>query len=171
MNTLDQIIIVVVIVGTVIGLFRGFFKEIVGTIGLLAAAIVANFVSPYTIPYVGDWISNETLAAIIVWVIVFVATMLVMTQIAVLLSKVMSAASLGWLNKLAGAFFAAIKYCLISALVISVLEIICANVDGLPVADYIDGSQIVPWLHEMVDMIMPWCSEHILSPAIELLKQ
>lgn len=171
MNNLDLIIIVFIIVGTIIGLFRGFFKEIVGTIGLLAAAIVANFVSPYTVPYFGQWISNETLAAVIVWIVVFVAAMLLMSQIAVLLSKLMSAASLGWINRIAGAGFAAIKCCLISALLISVIEIVCAHVDGMPIADYIEGSQIIPQLHDMVDIIMPWCSEHILTPALELLKK
>lgn len=171
MNSLDQVIIVIIIAGAVIGLFRGFFKEIVGTIGLLFAAIVANFVSPYTIPYFGSWINNETLAAIIVWIIVFVVTMFLMSQLAVLLSKLMSAASLGWVNKIAGAAFAAIKYCLLSALVISVLEIVCAHVDGLKINELLDGSQVVPVLHDLVDIIMPWCSEHILNPAIELLKK
>ena len=171
MNFLDQVIILFIIVGAVIGLFRGFFKEIVGTIGLLAAAIVANLVSPYTIPYIGGWIDNETFAAILVWVIVFIATMFIMSQIAVLLSKVMKAASIGWVNKIAGALFAAIKFCLIAALIISVIEIVCSKVDGLPIAEYIEGSQMVPQLHDLVDIIMPWCSEHILNPAVELLKK
>lgn len=171
MNTFDQIIIAIIIVGAIVGLFRGLFKEIVGTIGLLIAAIVANLVSPYTIPYFGNWISNETLAAIIVWVLVFVVTMFVMSQIAELLSKIMSAASLGWINRLAGAVFAAIKYCLLSALVVSVLEIVCARIDLFNINEYIEDSQVVPKLHDMVDIIMPWCYEHILAPAIELLKK
>lgn len=170
MNTLDQVILVIIVVGAIIGLFRGFFKEIVGTIGLLLAAIVANYVSPYTVPHFGNFISNETFAAIIVWILVFLVTMLLMNLVATLLSKLIDAASLGWINKLAGAFFAALKYCLLLALVISVIEIACAHVDGLKIASYIQGSQIVPVLHDMVDIVMPWCSEHILSPALEMLK-
>lgn len=171
MNTLDQVILVIILVGAVSGLFRGFLKEIVGTIGILLAAIVANLVSPYTIPYVGGWISNETLAAIVVWIIVFVLAMFLMSQVATLLATLLKAASLGWVNRIAGAAFAAIKYCLIIALVISLLEIVCAHVDGLKIAEYLDGSELVPRLHDLVDIIMPWCSEHILSPALELLKK
>ena len=171
MNILDQVIIAIIIVGAIVGLFRGFFKEVAGTIGLLVAAIVANYVSPYTIPYFGNWISNETLAAIIVWLLVFVVTMLIMNQIAALLSKLMSAASLGWINRLAGFVFAAIKYCLLIALVISVLEIICAQVDLFNMKDYLEGSSVVPKLHSVVDIVMPWCYEHILHPALELLKK
>ena len=97
--------------------------------------------------------------------------MLIMNQIAALLSKLMSAASLGWINRLAGFVFAAIKYCLLIALVVSVLEIICAQVDLFNIKDYLERSSVVPKLHSVVDIIMPWCYEHILHPALELLKK
>ena len=171
LSTFDQVIIAMIAVGAISGLFRGFFKEVIGTIGLLIAAIVANYVSPYTIPYFGEWISNETTAAIIVWVLVFVVTMVIMTQIAALLSKIMSAASLGWINRIAGAVFAAIKYCLLLALLISIVEIICARTDLFNINDYVENSQVVPKLHALFDLVMPWCAEHILNPAIELLKK
>lgn len=171
MNELDTVILVFIAVGTLIGLFRGFFKEVVGTIGLLVAAIVANFVSPYTVPYFGEWISNEKIAAIVVWAIVFVATMFLESKVAYLLSRVMRAAQLGWLNRFAGGVFAAIKYCLIAALLISLLEIICSHVEELKIAAYLHESKVVPYLHDAVDLIMPWCSEHILSPALEMLRK
>lgn len=171
MNELDIVILVFIAIGALVGLFRGFFKEIVGTIGILVAAIVANFVSPYTIPYFGGWIGNENIAAIVVWAIVFVLAMFLMSKVAYLLSRILKAAQLGWLNRLAGGAFAAIKYCLIAALVISLLEIICSHVEGLKITDYLHGSQVVPMLHDAVDIIMPWCSEHILTPALEMLKK
>lgn len=171
MNQLDHIIIIFIIVGAAIGLFRGFFKEIVGTIGILLAAIVANLVSPYTIPYFGDWISSEVVAAIVVWIIVFIAAMFLMNRVAALLSEIFKAMSMGWINRIAGAFFAALKYCLIAALLISLIELCCAHVDGLKVATYLEGSVMIPKLHEMVDIIMPWASEHLISPALEMLKQ
>jgi len=171
MNELDIIILCFIGVGAILGLFRGFFKEIVGTIGLLGAAIVANLVSPYTIPYITGWISSKTFAAIIVWAIVFVVAMLLMNAAASLLSKVVSAAQLGWINRIAGGAFAAVKYCLLAALIISLVEIVTSYIDSETIAGYLNGSKVVPVLHEMVDVIMPWCSDHILKPAIELLKK
>jgi len=171
MNQLDQVIIVFIIVGAVIGLFRGFFKEIVGTIGLLLAAIAANYISPFSIPLIGTLIDSEVVAAIVVWIVVFIIAMLFMKGVAYLLDETMKAISMGWLNRLAGALFGALKYCLLAALAISIIEVVCAHVDGLKVASYLEGSQIVPWLHDMVDIIMPWASEHILSPALEMLKK
>lgn len=169
-NDLDIVILVFVGIGACIGLFRGFFKEVVGTIGLVLAAIAANFLSPYALPHLGQMMDNVTLAAIIVWVVIFVLCMFLMHRIAYLLGRLMKSIDLNWLNRLAGGAFGAIKFCLIAALAISVIEVACANVEGLKVQAYLKGSQLVPEIHRLVDIVMPWASEHILSPALEMLK-
>lgn len=170
-NDLDIVILVFIGVGACIGLFRGFFKEIVGTIGLLLAAIAANYISPYATPHLGDWVDNATLAAIIVWVVIFLVTMFLMHRIAYLLHRVMKAVSLGWVNRLAGGLFGAIKYCLIAALAISVIEVACSYVQGLKIQPYLQGSTLVPIIHQVVDTVTPWASEHILTPALEMLRK
>lgn len=170
MNDLDILIAVFVAIGACIGLFRGFFKEVVGTVGLVLAAIAANYISPYALPHLGQMMDNATLAAIIVWVVVFVVCMFLMHKIAYLLGRVMKSIDLNWLNRLAGGAFGAIKFCLIAALLISVIEIACANVEGLKIQPYLKGSQLVPEIHKIVGIVMPWVSEHILSPALEMLK-
>lgn len=171
LNDLDIVILVFIGVGACIGLFRGFFKEIVGTIGLLLAAIAANYISPYATPHLGDWVDNATLAAIIVWVVIFLITMFLMHRIAYLLHRVMKAVSLGWVNRLAGGLFGAIKYCLIAALAISVIEVACSYVQGLKIQPYLQGSTLVPIIHQVVDTVTPWASEHILTPALEMLRK
>lgn len=169
-NDLDIVILVFVGIGACIGLFRGFFKEVVGTIGLVLAAIAANYLSPYALPHLGQMMDNATLAAIIVWVVIFVLSLFLMHRIAYLLGRLMKSIDLNWLNRLAGGAFGAIKFCLIAALAISVIEVACANVEGLKVQAYLKGSQLVPEIHRLVDIVMPWASEHILSPALEMLK-
>lgn len=171
MNNLDYVIIAFIGIGACIGLFRGFFKEVAGTIGFLLAAIAANYLSPYATPHLGEVMDNATLAAIIVWVVIFLATAFLVNRIAYLLQRMMSAIALGWLNRLAGGFFGAIKYCLIAALAISVIEVACAYVDGLKIQPYLKDSQLVPMIHQVVDMVMPWASQHILTPALEMLRK
>lgn len=170
MTHFDIIILAFVGIGACIGLFRGFFKEVVGTIGILLAAIVANIVSPYTKPYVGDWVGDETVSAIIVWVVVFLLMMFVMNRLASLLGHVMTSLSMGWINRMAGALFGAVKFILIAALAISVLEVACAHVEGLKIAGYMEGSHLIPIIHRLVEIVTPWASEHIVSPALEMLK-
>lgn len=170
MNDVDLIILFVVGIGVCIGLYRGFFREAVGTIGLLLAAIAANFVSPYARPFVGKVVESETLSAIIIWVLLFLLSLFLLYQLAKLLTKLMKSIQLSWANRLAGGLFGGIKYCLIVALVVSVIEVICAHVEGLRIQSYIESSTIIPLLHQLVDVVTPWASQHILSPALEMLK-
>lgn len=170
MNDLDKIILLIVGVGACIGFSRGFFKEAVGTVGLVLAAIAANFVSPYAHPHLGSWIESETLSAIIIWVVVFVLAMFLLKKISYLMTRIMKSIQLGWVNRLAGGLFGVIKYCLIVTLAISIIEVVCAHVSGLKVQGYLDGSMLVPQLHQLVGIITPWTSEHILGPALQMLK-
>ncbi len=170
-NDLDIVILIFIGIGACIGLFRGFFKEVVGTIGLVLAAIAANYISPYAQPHLGQMMDNVTLASIIVWVVIFVLCMFLLQRIAYLLQRVMRSIDLSWLNRLAGGVFGAVKHGLIAALAISVIEVACANVEGLRIQSYLQGSKLVPEVHRLVDTVMPWAYQHILSPALEMLKE
>lgn len=170
MNDVDLIILFIVGIGTCIGLYRGFFREAVSTIGLLLAAIAANYVSPYARPHVGQWIESETVSAIVIWVVIFLLSMFVLKKLAYLLSRLMRSMELSWVNRMAGGLFGGIKYSLIVALAVSVIEVACAHVEGLKIQPYIENSVIIPWLHQLVDVVTPWASQHILGPALEMLK-
>ncbi|MBP5499161.1 MAG: CvpA family protein, partial [Bacteroidales bacterium] len=71
LNDLDRIIIIIVGIGACIGLYRGFFREAIGIAGIVLAAIAANLASPFTKPYASSFIESDTIASIVVWVIVF----------------------------------------------------------------------------------------------------
>lgn len=170
MNDLDHVILIIVGIGACIGLYRGFFKEVVGTIGLVLAAIAANYVSPYARPRLGEWVESETLSAIIVWVVIFLLSMFLLKKLAYLLQRVMRSVELGWLNRLAGGLFGGIKYCLVVALAVSVIEVACAHVEGLKIQPYLEQSVLVPYIHQLVDVVMPWASKNILEPALQMLR-
>lgn len=171
MNIFDILILAFLVIGVSVGLYRGFFKELVGTVGLLLSAIVANLVSPYAKPWLGDMITDELVASVVVWIVTFLLVLFVMNRLAWLLGKLFSSLSIGWVNRLAGGFFGLVKYALIAALVISALEFAAAHVEGLKFAEPLRESCIVPMLHHIVEVIMPWASEHILGPAMEMFKQ
>ena len=171
MNIFDLLILTFLAIGGSVGLYRGFFKELVGTVGLLFAAIVANIVSPYAKPWLGDVVTDELVASVILWVVIFLLMLFVMNRVAWLLSRLFSSLSIGWVNRLAGGLFGVIKYALIAALVVSALEFAAAHVEGLKFVEPMQQSRIIPVLHYLVEVIMPWASEHILSPALEVFKK
>lgn len=170
MNIFDILILAFLAIGISIGLYRGFFKELVGTVGLLVAAIVANIVSPYAKPWLGDVITDELVASVVLWVAIFLLMLFVMNKVAWLLGKLFTSLSIGWVNRTVGGLFGGIKYALIAALVISALEFAAAHVEGLKFAEPMKESKIIPMLHKVVEVLMPWFSQHVLSPALEMFK-
>lgn len=170
MNWLDIFILAFILVGVGIGMWRGFFHEIVGTIGLLLALVVANWASPHAAPTVGSWVGNATVGAIIVWTVIFLLAMVLIKGVAYLLARVVKAISLGWVNRLAGGLFAALQFILIAAVAVSVLEVVCAHVDGLKITPYLQSSRLVPWLHRFMAELMPWAYAHVIEPAMRMMK-
>ena len=100
LNDLDRIILIIVGIGACIGLYRGFFREAIGIAGIVLAAIAANLASPFTKPFANNFIESDTIASIVVWVIVFFFSMFLLNRLAVLLDHFMDSISLGWINRL-----------------------------------------------------------------------
>ena len=169
-NIFDILILAFLVIGASIGLFRGFFKEFVGTVGLLIAAIVSNLVSPYVRPWLGDLITDDLVASVVVWIVLFLLLLFVMNRVAWLLGKVFSSLNIGWINRIAGGIFGIIKYALIAALVISAFEFAAAHMESAKFATAMKESHIIPVLHNIVEVVMPWFSDHILSPALKMFK-
>lgn len=171
MTDFDKILLAVIAIGAIAGMWRGFLKEVVGTFGLLLAAIIANLASPNVITYAHDWFSSDRVAGLAAWIVSFIVSMVVLGWLAHLLGKVLEAASLSWTNRLAGGVFGAIKFSLFCALVISGIQMLSSVLPALSIQSYVEESQIVPLLHKVVEIVMPWVSEHVLNPALELLKK
>lgn len=170
MAPIDQLILAIIAIGAILGLFHGFFREVVGTIGVLLAAIAANFVSPFARPVLGVAVSDETIAAIIVWIIVFLGAMFLLKKLASLLNHLFRSLDLGWLSRLAGALFGAVKYLLVVSVALTAVEFVCAQVPDLKVAQYLENSALVPEIHRLVGIVSPWFMENVLSPALNMLK-
>ncbi|MBO6012550.1 MAG: CvpA family protein [Bacteroidales bacterium] len=167
MNIYDILILAFLAIGICIGLYRGFFKELVDTVGLFVAALVANWLCPYAKPYLITTITDDLVCSVVVWVVIFLLLLFVMNRLAWLLGKLMKSLCIGWLNRIGGGLFAFIKYSLIAALVVAVLEFSAAHVEGLKFVEPMKESQLIPYLHRLVGVVMPWVTDHIL-PALHL---
>lgn len=152
MNIIDTIILLVLAAGFCIGCYRGLVKELVGTVGFLLAAIAAKLAIPYGVPYISGLIADPRLQRIVVWVVVFVLLMLLMSWIASLVSKLLDAINIGWLNRLAGGALAVLKYSLVSYLVVWGLESITSRFDLFDIAQLLAQSKLTPVLHKVFDL-------------------
>jgi membrane protein required for colicin V production len=104
MNWLDIAVLVIIIVPTLIGLKFGIIKIVISLIGLIVGVILAGrYYAPFAEAL--TFISQPGIAKVIAFAVIFIGVMVVASILASLIKWVVSAALLGWVNRLGGAFF------------------------------------------------------------------
>ena len=123
MNTFDFIIFLPIIFGFIFGLFKGFVKELVSFLAIFVAIIAAEIFTPVIKPLVIHFFDlSEKTGNTVAYIIVFVATILVMFLLSKFVEKIISSIHLGWLNSLAGGVIGALKYALIISVLMNVFD-------------------------------------------------
>lgn len=116
MNFFDYILIGIVGLSMVLSLWRGFVREIISLIGLIAAFLVASRVSGATGDFLGQWISNDTVADISGFALVFVIIMVLVGIIGAIIRKLVDMADLTATDRTLGVFFGMARGVLLIAL-------------------------------------------------------
>lgn len=111
MNTLDVILLIPVLFGFMRGLWTGFIQEIAGIVGV-AVGIIAGYLFNEQLVHVlnQDFEMSEESANIAAFILLFVAGFLLVMITARILTKGVSMAALGPINRLLGGVFAGVKY-------------------------------------------------------------
>lgn len=102
MNWLDIVVIVILIISIFSGVKSGLIKSILSLAGVIIGVVLAGRYYA-TLANVLSFIPHEGAAKIIAFAIILIAVMVIFGIIAALLTKVVSAIMLGWLNRLGGA--------------------------------------------------------------------
>jgi membrane protein required for colicin V production len=123
MNTFDIIIVIIIFVGLIFGLFRGLIKEVAG----LAAIFLGIYFSKILAPTVGAWLVKslnvaESVSVPVAYLVIFVAVIILLLAFSALLDKLINAIALGWLNRLFGGIFGAIKLALLVSVLLNVFD-------------------------------------------------
>ena len=128
MATIDIVILVIVGAGVVVCFMKGFIRQLASIlgliVGLLAAKALYASLAEKLCPTITD---SMTVAQLLAFVIIWIAVPLTFTLVASLLTKAMEAVSLGWLNRWLGSGLGALKFLLLTSLIICVIEFIDAD--------------------------------------------
>ena len=104
MNWLDIVIIVLIAIPTLIGLRTGLIKSAFSLAGAIVGIILAgNFY--FVLAEQLTFISQQSIAKIAAFAIIFIGIMIVAGILATILTKIVSMVLLGWVNHLGGAAF------------------------------------------------------------------
>ncbi|HFS67929.1 MAG TPA: CvpA family protein [Flavobacteriia bacterium] len=123
MNYIDIVLAVFLIYGLVKGFMKGIFVEIASLVSLLAGLYGAIHFSYF----IADWLKIKvSWQPNIIQVVAFASTFLIIlfliALIGKLVTKIINAAQLGFLNKIAGGLFGAAKIALIISVVINMFS-------------------------------------------------
>ena len=125
MNYLDIILIIPLAYGLVQGLRKGLVKEIAGLLAVVLGIYLARYWSlpmSQTLVELTGWSLN--LCTPLAYALVFIVVSLSITTLSYMLTKIIGAIMLGWLNRLLGAAFGVVKMLLLLSVILNFLTIV-----------------------------------------------
>jgi membrane protein required for colicin V production len=124
MNFIDLTILIVVIMFSIRGIIRGFVLEITSLVGLIAGYLVAMlFLDQVTSLILNIFPSlPRTLVQIVSFLLLFIGSNLLLKLLALLLTKTLKLALLGWLNRLLGGLAGLTKSVILMSMVVFLLS-------------------------------------------------
>ncbi len=147
MNWLDIIIAVLLVVSVIGGIKSGLIRMVISLAGMLLGIWLAG----HYYQALGDkltFISSDKGASIAAYVIILIAVTIVAGIIAWLLTKIISATPLGWLNRIGGAVLGLLS----SAVFIGAILAIWAKYGGG--GDTIGGSALASFLLDKFPLVL-----------------
>lgn len=125
MAIIDIIILAAFGLGAIIGFMKGFVKQLASLLGLIAGLLAAKALyASLAVKLCPTLTDSMTVAQVLAFVFIWLAVPLLFSLGDSLLTRAMEAVSLGWLNHWLGAGLGALKYLLLTSLLIGVIEFI-----------------------------------------------
>lgn len=130
MAIIDIILLICFIPGIVSGISKGFVREVVETVAILVGAWAAFYFSSSLSAWLSESINMDPkLLQVISFILIIIIITLILKVLGTLLTKLLNAITLGWLNSILGLAFGIIKVGLILGLLIMVFESLNAQFD------------------------------------------
>ncbi|MDP1766423.1 MAG: CvpA family protein [Methylotenera sp.] len=105
MTSFDYVVLTIIGLSIILSVMRGFFREALAILGWIAAFVVAKTYVNQILPMMPENIPTESLRILAAFLVLFLATLLVASLLAIALSAIFKKIGLGWLNRLLGALF------------------------------------------------------------------
>lgn len=151
MTSFDYVVLAIIGLSIILSVMRGFFREALAILGWVAAFVTAKTYANQILPMMPEDIPTESLRILAAFLVLFFATLLVATLLAIALSSVFKKMGLGWLNRLLGAFFGLARGILIVCIVVFL-----AGLTELPNDARWRNAMFSAPLEALVISMLPW---------------
>lgn len=151
MTSFDYVVLTIVGFSIILSVMRGFLREVLAILGWIAAFLVAKTYTNQLMPMMPIDIPTESLRILAAFLVLFFATLLVASLLAIALSSIFKRMGMGWLNRLLGAFFGLARGVLIVCIVVFL-----AGLTELPNDARWRNAMFSAPLEALVISMLPW---------------
>lgn len=120
MSGIDITILAVVLFCGIMGLYWGIIRQVLAIVGFVAGLILAVTYERDVADLLSSWVTDDTVARIIAFIVIMLAVSGAVSLIASLLHKLAGLLFLGWVDHLAGAVLGLVQGAFICATVLIV---------------------------------------------------
>lgn len=151
MTGFDYAVLIIVGLSVLLSVMRGFVREVLALASWIVAFFVAKAYVMELAPLLPEAIPNTSLRYLAAFLVLFLATLLVCSLLAIALSQLFKHVGLSWLDRGLGAFFG-----LARGLLIVVILVLLAGLTGLPQDARWRNAMFSAPLEAAVYGLLPW---------------
>lgn len=156
MTVFDYAVLAIIGLSILLSMMRGFLREVLALAGWVAAFFVAKLYTLELAPLLPEAIPSETLRLLAAFVILFLATLLVTSLLAIALSEVFKKVGLGWLDRWLGAIFGLAR----GVIIVGVL-VLLAGLTSIPQDARWRNAMFSAPLEALVMSCLPWMPQGV----------
>jgi membrane protein required for colicin V production len=152
----DYAVLAIVGISVLISIMRGFVREVLALASWVAAFIVARLYALEVMPMLPEAIPSPELKLLVAFMIVFLATLLLCSLLAIAVSHIFKKAGLGWVDRGLGAAFGFAR-----GLFVCCILVLLAGFTALPKEPVWRNAMFAAPLEAIVTAQMSWMPEDI----------
>lgn len=169
MNYFDIIVIVILGYCLIRGIFRGLVKELSSIIGVFGGFYAAYTYYPVLAKPLSKWIANAGYLNLLSFLIIFCGVFIIISILGIIINYLLKIVFLGWLDRVSGAMFGAMKGILIVSVLLIALTAFLPK--GTPVIKDSLLSPYVTLVSEKMAKVISKDMKHDFSTKIATIKK
>ena len=162
MNILDAIILLCLIPAVIQGLRKGFISQVISILSIVVGVWAAARFTGIVMGWISQYITaSEQIIGIVAFVLILIGVFLILGLAGKVLESIFKLTLLGWLNKLLGMVFSALKVILIIGLIFISFHTVAVS-SGLVNPDILHKSALYGPISDIANSVFPYI-KNILS--------
>ena len=157
MGVLDIVLLVIFIPAIIRGITKGFIEQLAALLSIFLSAYVAYLFADKVGAWLSQWITfnSPTVLYILSFVVVIILCVLLMNLVAKVMSKLVDAIALGWLNRILGFVIAIFNTALVLGIIFVLFNDLNAKYLQLN-TQFMQDSVIYAWINKLTEIVFPY---------------